>query len=291
MVIIILILLIFLGLAAGYYFWKVYEGDNQIKSLISGFMPTAEMVLTKAPETFSDIISKPTDAAIPIIERTADMNVPTVEPTAPIALVNSPTSLPAVSAPATLIAEIQPETTAKPFVFPTITPMPVRQTAAPVSEDAYYFENFMTSEYPRQADFLWVTKDILDGNLPSGRVQLKRIMSVIGSWKVFIMDDPENRFGSGMERMCNADVDAGQSGTQVTFHWYYVYNRDTKAVNQDFSPDSFFTNGTWDNGRIEALGPGKIDLTEFYYLDGKEYAVGILHWPDGIKGAVFMVRP
>ena len=52
-VLIVLILLILLCLAACYYFWKVYEGDNQIKNLISGFMPTAEMILTKAPEAIS----------------------------------------------------------------------------------------------------------------------------------------------------------------------------------------------------------------------------------------------
>ena len=293
-VLIVLILLILLCLAACYYFWKVYEGDNQIKNLISGFMPTAEMILTKAPEAISNVesvLTKVPETVSGIIIKPTDTAAPVFQPTAPIALVNSPTSLPPVSAPATLIPAIPSEAAAKPFVFPTITPMPVRPTDTPVSEDVYYFENFETSERPRQADFLWVTEDILDGNLPAGRVQLKSIMSVIGGWKVFIMDDPENRFGSGMERMCNANVDAGQPGTQVTFHWYYVYNRDTQTVNQDFSSDSLFTKGTWNNGLIEALGPGKIELTEFYYLDGKEYAVGILHWPDGIKGAVFMVRP
>ncbi len=237
---------------------------------------TANLVPT--PVTTEEGRSTPYQIAV----RSTDTPVPVID--------QRPTTLPPVFAPATSVPNAATAATAIPFVFPTNTPAPVFSTAAPIRPQDLDYENFQTSEHPRQEDFLWVTEEILYGNLPGGRVRLNEIPEVFGGWKVYIVDDPDNRFGPGMERMCSANVDFGQRGTQITFHWYYVYNRNTKEVNQDFSPDSIFP-GTWNNGKMELTGPGMVEMTEFYYLNGKEYAVGTLYWPDGIKGAVFMVRP
>ena len=44
-------------------------------------------------------------------------------------------------------------------------------------------------------------------------------------------------------------------------------------------------------GRFYGLGIGSIDMTDFYILNGREYAVGTLHWPDNARGKVFLTRP
>ena len=43
--------------------------------------------------------------------------------------------------------------------------------------------------------------------------------------------------------------------------------------------------------KLMAYGPGSVHMTGFYYDDGYEYAVGTIGWPDGVSGAVFLVRP
>ena len=55
-------------------------------------------------------------------------------------------------------------------------------------------------------------------------------------------------------------------------------------------PDSVFT-GTFADGTLSALGPGSINITDFYYLGGKEFAVGSMKWPDSIPAVLFLVRP
>ena len=90
----ILIILILLFLTAGYYVWKVYDGDPNelIGRLFSGIRPTAESVLTKIPETISDMDSVLTK----IPEMISDIAmkptaVPVTQPTSPVSRVTAPT--------------------------------------------------------------------------------------------------------------------------------------------------------------------------------------------------------
>ncbi len=293
------ILLILIAVGGIYYLWRQYgdkfpELKNAVSNITGTITSAVEKEIIQLPEIdilsfFKNPLGSVTSPTIAAVVRpvSTSIQVPVI-PTA----TQIPTVLPPaeISVPPTSVPVFSPTPTSRAFEFPTIAPISTGPTSVPASEDAYYYDTFTTSENPRQSDFLWVTEDILNGNLPGGRVRLSSILSLMGGWKVYIVDDPENQFGSGMERMCNAYLDAGQFGPQITFKWYYVYNRYTKEVTKDFSPDSVFA-GNLDNGQMEATGSGKVKLTDFYFLDGKEYAVGTLYWPDGIVGAVFMVRP
>ena len=48
---------------------------------------------------------------------------------------------------------------------------------------------------------------------------------------------------------------------------------------------------TWENGTLDALGAGSVKLTDFWYKDGHEYAVGMMTWSDDIPAIMFLVRP
>ena len=255
-----LIILILLAAAAGYYYWKVYDGDPKdlLYSLISGVKPTAESVLTKIPETISGITSKPTDSAVPIFIQPTFTSVPITQPTASVSRITAPTSLP-------------------------------KPTAAPANR-TYNAGAYSTSEMARLQDFLWVTHDIINGSLPAGNVRLTTFDDLLGGWKAYIIDDLNGQYGSGIERLCNVNFSKDTNGNGMTFNWAYVHNTKTDEGNTDYTPPTTFY-GEMQNGRFYGLGTGSIDMSAFYVLNGHEYAVGQLHWPDASIGTVFLVRP
>lgn len=254
----ILIILILLFLTAGYYVWKVYDGDPNelIGHLFSGIRPTAESVLTKIPETISDMDSVLTK----IPEMISDIAmkptaVPVTQPTSPVSRVTAPT--------------------------------PVSKPSAGKTYDS---RDYSTTEMSRLQDFLWVTQDIVHGTLPAGINRLTTFDELLGGWKAYIIDDLSGQYGSGIERLCNVNFVKDANGNGMTFNWAYVHNTKTDEGNTDYTPPTTFY-GEMQNGRFYGLGTGSIDMTAFYALGDYEYAVGQLHWPDAVIGTMFLVRP
>ena len=265
---VVLLILVLLVLAAGYYVWKVYDGDPNelISRVFSGIRPTAESVLTKIPETISDITtkipetisditSKPTATSAFVDIRPAATIDPVTQPTAPVSRITAPTSIP-----------------------------------KPADRKAYDARNYSTSEMSRLQDFLWVTQDIVKGSLPPDHVRLTDFDELLGGWKAYIIDDLNGQYGSGIERLCSVNFTKDANGNGMTFTWVYVHNTKTDEGNTDYTPPTTFY-GEMQNGRFYGLGTGSIDMTAFYVLNGHEYAVGQLHWPDTAIGTVFLVRP
>ncbi|MBQ6519070.1 MAG: zinc ribbon domain-containing protein [Anaerolineaceae bacterium] len=264
---VVLVILVVLGLA-GFYFWKVYKGgqDNPLDSLISGFKPTVETVLTKMPETIngvesvltkipetiSGITEKLANTAVPGIDAPPITSIPVSQPTTSIVILNGPTS--------------QPE------------------------RRSYDPGKYSTTEMSRLQDFLWITQDIVHGTLPAGIDRLTTFDELLGGWKAYIIDDLNGQYGSGIERLCNVNFSKDMNGKGMTFNWSYVHNTKTDEGNMDYTPPTTFY-GEMQNGRFYGLGTGSIDMTAFYALGDHEYAVGQLHWPDAVIGTVFLVRP
>ncbi len=93
-----------------------------------------------------------------------------------------------------------------------------------------------------------------------------------------------------MERLCRCAFGEDENGTGIGFRWIYVHDTSTDQGYDDNTPDSFYY-GPFENGSLKALGAGSVTITDFYYLDGKEYAVGTMTWADSIPAAIFLVRP
>ena len=233
---VVLIILVLIFLSAGFYFLKVYDGDPKevISRVISGIKPAAESVLTKIPETISDITSKPT---------------------APVSRVTAPTAI-----------------------------------AKPKTGETYNAGDYSTAETARLQDFLWVTQDIVKGLLPAGHDRLTDFDELLGGWKAYIIDDLNGQYGSGIERLCRTEFVRDTNGNGMIFTWVYVHNTKTDEGYNDYSPPTAFY-GEMRDGRFHGLGTGSIDMTDFYVLNGHEYAIGTLHWPDAVTGTVFLVRP
>ena len=306
--IVALILLILLAMAAGYYFLRVYEGETPIDRMFPGIRPTTESilttaenvlttaktVLTKVPETISGITSKPTEEAAQVIDQPTEIvSQDIIQPTVTKAPVSQPTaaSVPTIRPTATAIPAAKPTAAAGKSLWDSSKTVPdVQPTAAETVKRSYNANDYTTSESSKLQDFLWVTKDIYNGSLPAGIDRLNSFDELLGGWKAWIIDEPNGQNGTVMERLCqvNFGKDAGGSGMTIT--WVYVHNTKTDEGYTDYtSPTTFY--GEMQNGRFHGLGIGSIDMTDFYVLNGHEYAVGTLHWPDNARGKVFLARP
>lgn len=151
---------------------------------------------------------------------------------------------------------------------------------------------FSTSEKPDISDFGWVNDNAIHGNrtLPEGRICLEALEEIREGWKCYLIDDPDHQYGSTVERLLNVSIDGDNENVEVTFDWYFGHNTAADQVFEENMPDSVFT-GTFADGTLSALGPGSINITDFYYLGGKEFAVGSMKWPDSIPAVIFLVRP
>ena len=151
-------------------------------------------------------------------------------------------------------------------------------------------EDFSTSENIGLADINLITADLLQGNIPDGVQKLTDFNEVTGGWKAYMKTDPDNQFGSMMEHYLNVSISGSAVSSKLTFQWNYSFINAAGQGYDDNSPDSTFV-GAWQDGGIEAIGPGRVNMTDFYYESGREYAVGSMMWPDGVPAAIVLIRP
>lgn len=150
--------------------------------------------------------------------------------------------------------------------------------------------DYETFQQATLADFQWANMDVLNGKLPDGFERITNFEEVKGGWKLYIIDGPDGKYGTAMERLCRCAFGEDEDGLGIGIRWDYIHNNATDEGFDDNSPDSFYY-GTWENGTLDALGAGSVKLTDFWYKDGHEYAVGTMSWPDGIPAVMFLVRP
>ncbi len=141
---------------------------------------------------------------------------------------------------------------------------------------------FDTSERPTAADFTWITPDIIAGRCPAESENMN-FPEALGGWKCYIWD------GEGIERFANMDFAGTEDNLRLTFDWYYTYVGSEGRGYDDNTPDSVYKGAL--AGNVEAYGPGRVVLTDFYRMNDHQYAFGSIQWPDGISGHLTLVRP
>jgi len=150
--------------------------------------------------------------------------------------------------------------------------------------------DYQTFQQATLADFEWANMDVLNGKLPDGFERITNFEEVKGGWKLYIIDGPDGKYGTAMERLCRCAFGEDEDGLGIGIRWDYIHNNATDEGFDDNTPDSFYY-GTWENGTLDALGAGSVKITDFWYKDGHEYAVGTMTWPDDIPAIMFLVRP
>ena len=186
-------------------------------------------------------------------------------------------------------------------IFPDLTDDPVYITVLETSEiqpdgqnDSgsvkYDPSKYQTSDMSTMADFQWISYDIMNGFIPSDVERLTDVQEACGGWKAYIIDEAGGEYDY-IERLCNVYIGGSAQDIELSIQWDYMYNgSEDESYSEKGSPDSDFY-GTWSNGSIDATGSGGITINDFWYKDGKEYAVGKMKWPDGQSSTIFLTRP
>jgi hypothetical protein len=148
-----------------------------------------------------------------------------------------------------------------------------------------------TEERPGLEDFLWYTEDVIYDGVPSDANIIDNIGPLTGGWKALIIYDPNKEYDSGAMEFLNIALAGTAESLSLTLDWYLIFwANDGESFDETDMEDTVF-GGKWENGGLWASGAGTIRLTQFYELNGKQYAVGTMDTPDGIPALVALVRP
>lgn len=153
-------------------------------------------------------------------------------------------------------------------------------------------KDLSTKKRPTGTDFAdWFTGNVMYRGVPAGVTKITELSKIKGGWKGFIYYDPENKEGSQAMELLNFYIDEGAEGLTLTADWYSIYwVADGQSESEEDMDDMTFPS-TFENGCFKADRDTVITFTDFYELDGKQYACGTIETPRGINGKVAMVRP
>ena len=148
-----------------------------------------------------------------------------------------------------------------------------------------------TEERPDLEDFLWYTEDVVYDGVPSDANIIDNIGPLTGSWKALTIYDPNNEYDSGAMEFLNVALAGAAESLSLTLDWYQIFwANEGESFDESDMEDSVYL-GKWENGGLWASGAGTIRLTQFYELNGKQYAVGTMDTPDGTPALMALVRP
>ena len=178
-----------------------------------------------------------------------------------------------------------------------ITPSPEEQTTPATTESGGVPSpeetgaSLSTEKRPDLEDFLWYTEDVAYDGVPSDANIIDNIDPLTGGWKALIIYDPDNSMDSNAYEFLNIDLAGTPDDLSLTLDWYQIFwANEGESFDETDMEDSVFR-GKWENGGLWASGAGTIHLTQFYELNGKQYAVGTMDTPDGTPALVALVRP
>ena len=175
----------------------------------------------------------------------------------------------------------QPETNTNPDPEPQPTTNPIVET--PV---------YNTYETPVLDEFTsWFSNDLMNGNAPTGITRITSLDQARGGWKAFIYNYAiaGNQYSQSTEELLNIYIGGTESETTLTFDWYYTRIGGDEVHENNTTSSVYY--GSWSHGRVEALGGGKVVLSDFWEQDGHQYGIGRMVWPDGVDGTIALVRP
>ena len=148
-----------------------------------------------------------------------------------------------------------------------------------------------TEERPDLEDFLWYTEDVVYDGVPSDATILDNLEFLTGSWKALIIYDPNNEYEASAMEFLNIALTGSPESLSLTLDWYQIFwANEGESFDETDMEDGVF-NGKWENDGLWASGAGTIHVTQFYELNGKQYAVGTMDTPDGTPALVALVRP
>ncbi|MCR5636789.1 MAG: hypothetical protein K6F76_06410 [Clostridiales bacterium] len=154
--------------------------------------------------------------------------------------------------------------------------------------DGSYFSTNKNASVDDDGGFSW-RNGFMD--MSPDAVRINDFSAITGGWKAHFITDPENRSDSYYEDYLNISISGIEQSVNVAFAWYtrYLPSIDDYIDVSD-NVTTFF--GSFSDGSITAsdTGMGKVEFTDFWFDNGKEYATGIYTWPDGVVGYIGLSR-
>jgi hypothetical protein len=141
---------------------------------------------------------------------------------------------------------------------------------------------------PDYYDFDWYISDVSVNGVPGNAVRITELGEILGDWKAYNHYDPDNTTGNTCEMLFNLELSVEEAGVKALFDWYYVKYAKNEEAEYETSSTTYI--GNWNNGSLHAESKGSIEITEFYELDGKQYAVGTMLDRKGVPAVVALVR-
>jgi hypothetical protein len=152
-----------------------------------------------------------------------------------------------------------------------------------------------TTVRPELDDFSWYWDDIFYNGVPYDRTGIETtydFADMKGGWKAFFYYDPNAEVDALGYELLNIMVSGDESNvTMVLDSYKYYYETDGEEV--DTSGDESLTEyGSYDGWTLQVGQPGfMIYITDFWFYDGVQYAVGYIEFESGEPSYVAMMRP
>ncbi|NLT13152.1 MAG: zinc-ribbon domain-containing protein [Clostridiales bacterium] len=151
--------------------------------------------------------------------------------------------------------------------------------------------DFSTSARPDLSDFLWYIDSVYYEGVPANAVPITEFSELTGGWKAFFYYDPENTMDAYGFEYLNAVIGGTEVSVEITLDWYLINFGGYEEYDISDTEDSQLY-GSFEFGGITGSGDGYVlYITEFYYLNGRQYGVGYMELQSGEPTYVALVRP
>ena len=145
-----------------------------------------------------------------------------------------------------------------------------------------------TTERPAPADFAWATSEMrIQGTPPADKAKITDFKSACGSWKGYIIYNPAS---PNIEYYLTLSLGGVPDAAALGATWHYTVTSATGEQRDSTDPDTMF-NGKWNNGTVDAIGAGHLQINAFWEDGGKQYGIGTMMLPDGTQGTLLLTRP
>ena len=206
-----------------------------------------------------------------------------------IGIITIPPNLQSAAVKESPVPKVEQATPVEPSPVEEAPPEDAENGSIPAPEETGV--SLSTEERPDLEDFLWYTEDVAYDGVPSDANIIDSIDLLTGSWKALIVYDPNNEYDAGAMEFLNIALAGTAESLSLTLDWYQIFwANEGESFDESDMEDSVFL-GKWETGGLWASGVGTIRLTQFYELNGKQYAIGTMDTPDGIPALVALVRP
>lgn len=151
--------------------------------------------------------------------------------------------------------------------------------------------DFSTSTRPELSDFYWYMDDVYYEGLPYDSTPITEFSKLTGGWKALFYYDPDFTMDAYGFDYLNVTIGGSVDSVQLTVDWYKTNFGGYEEYDISDEEDSVLY-GAFEQGGMYLSGDGfGIWITEFYYLNGRQYAVGYMELQSGEPTYVALVRP